>query len=211
MGFKEQLELVKQYGRIDGNVQTEHENTGPLVVVVVRETPEGSEEYVAYDTYVRIRPGSYALPVVAGTYKVGAYEDRNRNGKYDPDESAARPLLAEPVTVSPGRIATRDVLIPTDGRVPGLAESIDVCGLIARTPEEQRAFSLWAWTVEGGICEDLDDEKFGRNAGVNGLWRIDDFMNTGVMGFISWSPTIPTGSPCSSCTGSAVIRRSSRA
>lgn len=195
MGFKKQLELVKQYGRIDGKVQTEHDNAGPLVVVLIRETPEGPEAYVAADTYVRIRPGSYAFPIAAGTYKVGAYEDRNRNGKYDPDESVARPLIADPVTVGPGDIVTHDVLIPTDGRVPGLTESIDVFGIVARTPEDQRAFSLWAWTVQGEICEDLNDERFGREAGARGLWRIDDFMNEGIMGIYFMEPYDPDRIP----------------
>jgi pimeloyl-ACP methyl ester carboxylesterase len=188
MDFKKQLAAVKQYGRIDGEVRTEHENEGPLVVVLVRETPDGPEDDVVADTYVRVRSGSYAFPVAAGTYRVGAYEDRNRNGKYDPDESVARPLTADPVVVSAGEVANYDVLIPTDGRIPGLAESIDVFGIVARTPEEQRAFSLWAWTVQGEICEDLDDEKFGAEAGARGLWRIDDFMNEGVMGIYFMEP-----------------------
>jgi pimeloyl-ACP methyl ester carboxylesterase len=195
MGFEKQLERVQEYGRIDGNVNTEHDNAGPLVVVLIRETPDGPDEYVAADTYVRVRPGSYAIPVAAGTYRVGAYEDRNRNGKYDPVESVARPLIADPVTLGPGDNITYDILIPTDGRVPGLTESIDVFGMVARTPEEQRTFSLWAWTVQGEICEDLDDPKFGAEAGAKGLWRIDDFMNDGVMGIYFTEPYDPDRIP----------------
>ena len=112
MGFKEQLELVKQYGRIDGKVQTEHDNAGPLVVVLIRETPEGPEAYVAADTYVRIRPGSYAFPIAAGTYKVGAYEDRNRNGKYDPDESVAVGLRCKQAGVRPSMGSAADGFYP---------------------------------------------------------------------------------------------------
>jgi pimeloyl-ACP methyl ester carboxylesterase len=195
MGFKKQLERVQKYGRIDGTVQTEHPNEGPLVVVLMRETPEGPDAFVAVDTYVRVRPGSFAIPVTPGTYKIGAYEDRNRNGKYDPDESVARPLIAEPLTVESGAIATRDIVIPTDGRVPGLTESIDVFGLVARTPEDQRDFSLWAWTIRGEVCEDLDDEQFGSSAGTRGLWRIDDFMNEGVMGIYFMEPYDPNRIP----------------
>jgi len=156
MGFKRQLERVKQFGRIEGKVQTEHENTGPLVVLLVRETTDEQHPYVAADTYVRLRPGSYAFLVAAGTYRVGAYEDRNHNGKYDPDESAARPLVAPPMTVTSGGVASQDILIPTQGRVPDLTESVDIFEMVARTPEDQRAFSLWTWTAQGEICRDLD-------------------------------------------------------
>ncbi|HEX9813428.1 MAG TPA: hypothetical protein VGB31_00615, partial [Myxococcota bacterium] len=179
-GFKQQLERVQQYGRIDGKVQTEHDGAGPLVVRLIRETSDELHPYVAADTSVRLRPGSYAFAVSAGTYRVGAYEDRNRNGRYDPDESAARPLIADPITVNPGEVVSHDILIPTDGRVPDLTESVDVFEMVARTPEEQRTFSLWAWTAQGEICDDLDDARFGPEAGARGLWRIDDFMNDGV-------------------------------
>lgn len=195
MGFKQQLQRVQQYGRIEGDVRTERDNEGPLVVLLIRAATGEIQPYVAADTYVRLRPGSYAFLVAAGTYRIGAYEDRNHNGRYDPDESVARPLSSEPMTVNPGEYVNRDILIPADGRVPDLTESIDVFEMVARTPEEQRAFSLWAWTVQGEICEDLDDPRFGPEAGARGLWRIDDFLNDGGMGIYFMEPYDPDRIP----------------
>jgi pimeloyl-ACP methyl ester carboxylesterase len=195
VGFKRQLERVKQYGRIEGNVRTQHGSVGALVVLLVRETADEKNPFVPTDTYVRLEPGSYAFFVAPGTYRVGAYEDRNHNRKYDPDESAVLPRAGRSLTVVPRGVAHEDILIPTEGRIPGLAEAIDVFGLVARTPEEQRAFSLWAWTAQGEICSDLDAAKFGAQAGARGLWRIDDFLNDGVMGIYFMEPYDPDRIP----------------
>jgi len=195
VGFKRQLGRVEQYGRIEGNVRTEHSNVGPLVVLLVRETADEQNPFVPTDTYVRLEPGSYAFFVAPGTYRVGAYEDRNHNRKYDPDESAVLPRAGRSLTVVPHGVAHEDIVIPTEGRIPGLTESIDVFGLVARTPEEQRAFSLWAWTAQGEICSDLDAAKFGAQAGARGLWRIDDFLNDGVMGIYFMEPYDPDRIP----------------
>lgn len=92
-------------------------------------------------------------------------------------------------------MVSHDILIPTDGRVPDLTESVDVFEMVARTPEEQRTFSLWAWTAQGEICDDLDDARFGPEAGARGLWRIDDFMNDGVMGIYFMEPYDPDRIP----------------
>ncbi len=195
IGFKQQLGRLQQYGRVDGNVRTEHANDGPLVVVLVRKTLDEQYPFVAADTYVRLEPGSYAFLVAPGTYHVGAYEDRNRNGKYDPGESAIHPRAGRSLRVVSGGVAHADILIPTEGRIAGLTEAVDVFGLVARTPEEQRTFSLWAWTVQGEICTDLDDAKFGAATGARGLWRIDDSLNDGALGIYFMEPYDPDRIP----------------
>jgi len=195
IGFKQQLGRLQHYGRVDGNVRTEHANDGPLVVLLVRETHDEQYPFAAADTYVRLEPGSYAFLVAPGTYHVGAYEDRNRNGKYDPDEPAIHPSAGSSLRVVSGGVAHADILIPNEGRIAGLTEAVDVFGLVARTPEEQRSFSLWAWTIQGEICADLDDAKFGAAAAARGLWRIDDFLNDGVMGIYFMEPYDPDRIP----------------
>ena len=72
MGFKEQLELVKQYGRIDGKVQTEHDNAGPLLLaaeVPLDLEPEHFDPQLAKRTLVRrsdrnlLKPNDVERPI----------------------------------------------------------------------------------------------------------------------------------------------------
>jgi len=63
-----------------------------------------------------------------------------------------------------------------------LTEPLDVLALVERTPAEQRVFSLWAFSVQGEVCEDLDDAKFGPQAGRRGLWEPMNFLNDGLAG-----------------------------
>jgi pimeloyl-ACP methyl ester carboxylesterase len=147
------------------------------------------QPHVAVDTFVREQAGGYAFPVAPGRYLVGAYEDANQNGLLDPGERAREPWVDPVLEVGPGATATRDILLTKGATTPPeLTESLDVFDLVARTPREQQHFSLWAWTVQGALCEELADPRFGAESGRRGLWEVVDFLNEGLAGIYFLEP-----------------------
>lgn len=186
IGFKKQAAQARQTARIDGRIETEGPAEGTLVVILAREG-EG-DQLIGVDSYIRLKPGTYAFPVGPGRYKVGAYEDRNGNGLIDPDERVARIRDCRTIELTPGQRSTEDITIMKGAVLPELKEPFDILGLVERTPKEQREFSLWAWSVEGDIAADLDDERFGPKMGARGLWEIMDFLNEGRAGIYFVEP-----------------------
>jgi pimeloyl-ACP methyl ester carboxylesterase len=182
LGFRHQAEQVRQWARVDGHVDVEGGSQGTLVVVLARPGASAADPPAGVDSYVRLRPGSYAFPVAPGRYLVGAYEDRNANGSLDPGEKV-RPVRASPLLeVGTGERAEYDVRLTGDDVLPASAQPEDVLGLSERTPSEQARFSLWAWSAQGRLCEDLRDPAFGPAAATRGLWEIMDFVNDGLAG-----------------------------
>jgi len=187
LAFGDQAAQARALSRIDGQIDTEGPFEGNLVVILGR-VVEGEDQLVGVDSYVRVNPGSYAFVVAPGRYKVGAYEDRNRNGLLDPDERAFRISDSEILEVGPGERASFDILLAVGAMLEELTEPVDVLAIVERTPKEQRVFSLWAFSVLGEVCEDLDDAKFGPQAGPRGLWEPMNFLNDGLAGIYFLEP-----------------------
>lgn len=196
LGFEEQMKQAEQTARVSGRIETEGGSHGPLVVVLARVPDAGEEGLIGVDSFVRVRPGSYAFPVAAGRYQVGVYEDRNRNGLLDPGERTRSTSAGPILEVGPGGEAVDDIVLSADATSPpGMTEPVNVLELVARTPKEQRHFSLWAWSVQGALCEDLSDPKFGPKSGVRGLWEVMDFVNDGLAGIYLLEPYDPARIP----------------
>jgi pimeloyl-ACP methyl ester carboxylesterase len=196
LDFAEQADQVRVHARIDGRIETEGPAEGPLVVVLAKGGPGEGEPLVGVDTFVRSRPGSFAFSVAPGRYRLGAYEDRNANGRLDPGERMRAVSAGTVLEASPGGAVREDILLARDATTPPeLTEPLDVLGIVARTPREQLGFSLWAWSAQGEICEDLQDPRFGRAAGTRGLWRVMDFVNDGLAGVYFLAPYDPRRVP----------------
>jgi len=196
LNFGDQAAQARQVARIEGRIETEAAAEGPLVVVLARPGATESDPLVGVDTFVRLTPGNFAFPVAPGSYRLGAYEDRNRNRHLDPGERT-RVLDAGPLlTVGPGQTASEDIVLAADATTPPeLTQSLDLRGLVARTPREQLDFSLWAWSVQGDLCTDLQDARFGQASAARGLWRIMDFLNDGLAGIYFLEPYDPDRIP----------------
>jgi pimeloyl-ACP methyl ester carboxylesterase len=195
MGFKEQEAEAKGLARVDGRIDTEGPSEGTLVVVLGRAPEDPNDQATGVDSFVRVRPGTYAFPVKPGRYQVGAYEDRNQNGLLDPGERASRIRGSEVLEVGPGETASRDITLAIGQTLEELTEPMDILGLVERDAKAQGDFSLWAWSVQGKICEDLDDPAYGPEAGPRGLWQIMDFLNAGVAGIYFMEPYDPDRIP----------------
>jgi hypothetical protein len=151
LGFEQQLARVERKARIDGRIETEAPAEGPLVVVLGRVLDDG--KLVGVDSFIRVRPGTYAFPVDPGRYQVGAYEDRNQNGLLDPGERTAANSDAPVLELGAGEEVAYDIRLAADATTPpSVTQPINVLEIVARTPSEQREFSLWAWSAVGRIC-----------------------------------------------------------
>ncbi len=194
IGYKGQAEQAKSQARIGGRLTSEGPTEGTLVVVIGR-LPGGEEQLVGVDSYVRANPGSYVFLVAPGRYQLGAYEDRNQNGLLDPGERAVRVHDSEIVDVGPGDRANVDLHLAANAILEEVTEPIDVLAIIERTPKEQREFSLWALSVQGRVCDDFGDDRFGPTAGPLGLWQPMDFLNEELAGIYFLEPYDPDRIP----------------
>lgn len=194
LGFEEQMAQARQTARISGQAGSEGPAEGPLIVILAR--LEDGERLVGVDSFVRRLPGPYVFVVAPGRYQVGVYEDRNQNGLLDPGERTRANRDGPVLEVGPGGHATDDVILAANATSPPeVAAPVNVLDIVARTPQEQRDFSLWALSVQGEVCEDLSDPAFGPAAGVRGLWQPMDFLVAGEAGIHFLEPYDPDRVP----------------
>ena len=194
LAFEKQLERAKGFAEISGTVTTEAEAEGPLIVILARVSE--TDGLVGVDSFVRVRPGRFEFHVDPGRYQLGAYEDGNENGRLDPGERT-RAILAGPILeASPGESVSEDIVLAASATSPpGLTESVDVLGIVARTPREQARFSLWSGSIQGEICSDLSDPRFDSASGHRGLWEVTDFLIEGIAGIYFLEPYDPERIP----------------
>ncbi len=188
-GFRDQLAQAQSKVRIAGTVETEGDAAGTLVVLLARRVEDGDAALVGVDSYVRRTPGTFLFVVPPGRYQLGAYEDRNGNGLLDPDERVARVIDSPVHELGPGASARVELLLK-EGSALGdrIERPVDLLSLVERTDSEQREFSLWAFSRRGEVVGDLDDERFGAEAGRRGLWRPMDFLNEELAGIYFLEP-----------------------
>ena len=124
-------------------------------------------------------PGRWYDRVAPGCYAASAFEDRNRDYRYDDEPAAA--ALADPDRLFELQAGDRreglDFVIPPRGRL--VAGRVDLLGgrvdaFAARSPEEQLLVSLDEVAVEGEIA-DLSDPRFGAQSGRLGYFDIYAF------------------------------------
>jgi pimeloyl-ACP methyl ester carboxylesterase len=191
-GFESQMNQARQAGVITGTIDTEGEPQGNLIVVLGVQDPENPGQWIGVDSFVRVIPGQYRFAAAAGRYQVGAYEDRNRNGLLDPGERTRTVRNGPVLELEPGGHVVDDIRLALDATSPpGLTEPMNVLDLVARTPKQQRRFSLWAWSAAGKLCDDLDDARFDAKAGRRGLWNVMDFIHEERAGIYFMEPYDP--------------------
>ena len=185
-GFKEQEVALRATVRISGAIETEGSVDGTLVVLV--ETPiyaedaspvldeKGRPTYLGVDTYTRANQGTFLFHLPPGRYRLGAYEDRNRNGILNAGERVSSFYAHDIIDLEPGERAQISVRLINDEVHEGAA--LDVLGLVERDVREQGRFALWNFSAMGELVGDLSDPRFGSEQGPFGLWRPMDFLKT---------------------------------
>lgn len=179
--FGEQQERVRQWARVEGRIETEGPSEGTLVVLLARPGETDAAPLVGVDSFVRVRPGRYAFAVAAGRYRVGGYEDRNRNGLLDPGERTRAVGSSPLLEVRAGERIAQDLFLASSDTAPAGAAPEDLLGLAERAPREQAQYSLWAWSAQGELGNP-GDPAFGPDAATRGLWEVMDFVSEGRAG-----------------------------
>jgi pimeloyl-ACP methyl ester carboxylesterase len=151
-----------------GAVRTEQPTDLPIVVLVYT-GEEGSERLVDY--FVLAGPGPYFFIVPAGTYRLAAFEDLNRNFAYDRGVDPAALLRAgEPIAVSgdvPLHGLDIEIRDASSERIPFAFSSADSEGPGERSLAE---FHL-------GEITSIDDPRFADEQARLGLWQPVDFLS----------------------------------
>jgi pimeloyl-ACP methyl ester carboxylesterase len=162
----ENLLELDTYGTLHGTVSVAEPASGTIVALVYAGSP--GEEHVV-DSFVLDQPGAYFFLVPAGRYRVGAFEDRNGNGVYDPGVDPAASYAGGEVSVAgAGVVEGLDLRIgPGEGSPLRVTFALPAAGRreAKRLPE-----------IHVGEVVSLSDPRFARTNSELGLWQPIDFL-----------------------------------
>jgi pimeloyl-ACP methyl ester carboxylesterase len=142
-----------------GNLSHRSPAPGPIVVFLYAEGEAGGR----IDDYVLLlEPGEFSFRAPPGEYYLAAFEDANRNLKYEQEESAGHfgaPTLIDAV---PGS-SQGELNIVLEGPLEvSLNELLNPAGGPVQLPPFKRNV---------GVLTTLDDERFSEENGKKGLWE----------------------------------------
>jgi pimeloyl-ACP methyl ester carboxylesterase len=163
--LRRNVETLDQMGLIGGKVAVVDPRGVPVIAVLV----EGGGDDVV-DEYVLAGPGAFFFSPLPGVYRVAAFEDRNRDFRYEPaDEPAAWWGAPDSIELGrAGRVGDVDVRLPAEPGAPlGIA--------IALSPTARRGSKVLPPIATGDVVS-LDDPRFDPKNGQLGLWQPIDFM-----------------------------------
>ncbi len=169
---------------IAGHVTAAGSTTKPIVVVLLRESRRGDAEFDAY--WVLHRPGPFAFLRPPGTYYLFAFEDRNGDLAFQPDEPAG--WHGTPVR-APARARLEGVDVALQPGANGLAalRRLDALGAVdVRSRTKQR---------HAGDVAGLSDPRFSAEAGKLGLWNPSRFLERFGAGIYFLEPYDPSKIP----------------
>ena len=165
--LEQSLAEKREYAVLRGMVHTQHPTDLPILVLIYTgET--GNEQLVDY--FVLAGPGAYFFFVPAGTYRLAAFEDVNRNFAYDPgvDLSALLREGAQVAALGDSTLDGLDIQI-RDGdreRIPFAFSSADTESAGERSLAD---FHLAEVTR-------IDDPRFSHENARQGLWAPAEFL-----------------------------------
>ena len=179
------LSQVREYAVLQGSVRTGHPTDLPVLVLVYR-GDAGRERLV--DEFVMAGPGRYYFSVPAGTYRLAAFVDLNRDFAYEPGVDPSALLHAgEPVhALATANHDGLDIEVRDAGgeRIPfafssaggdGLGDGLDlrVVGTVTR----------------------IDDPRFSSENARRGLWQPVEFVRRVGAGVYFLEPYDPAKIP----------------
>jgi pimeloyl-ACP methyl ester carboxylesterase len=161
---------------LGGSIRAEAPGHSPLVVVVLRASPDAPPRARIVEHVTLEGEGLWGLPLPPGAYEIAAFADSDGDGACgdEPFLSAS----GDPLVLAPGeRVEELALVVPADGRFLRARDAFDLAGLRARSPAEQERRLLEQCAVLGGLTT-LGDPRFETPIGRMGLWRRVDFTLT---------------------------------
>ncbi len=183
--LKENLQDLGQYGVLRGTVSVDHATDAAIIVLVYG--GEGASTQVI-DSFVLAQPGAFFFIIPAGTYRLAAFEDRDRTFAYDPaHDPVARHADGRPLTVAPGQIIEHlDLMVTAQGEPLGFGYTV---------PEGGRRGAHELPAVNVGVVTTLDDPRFSHDNARLGLWQPVDFLFDVGAGLYFLEPYDPKKTP----------------
>jgi hypothetical protein len=178
--LRKDLQRLEKFGMVGGTASRSPADDAPIIVALC--TGTGAE---VVDTFVLDRPGNYFFTVPAGTYRLAAFVDRNRDFTYQPGEPAA--WYAEDVAVAGAhKVGHIDLHIVAPGVVLELPIS-------ARNLGERPSAELPP--IHLGEVVTFDDPRFTPENGKRGLWQPIEFVFEVGAGLYLLEPLDPQKTP----------------
>jgi pimeloyl-ACP methyl ester carboxylesterase len=166
-GLRQDLEVMAQLGEISGHVIAAPETSCPIFVVLYRAE---SEKQVLYAYYLAYSSGAFRFVVPPGSYYLFAFEDRNEDAAFKPDERAGWFGDHSPIRVGPGT-AMRGIALPVQQPSSGPAAGRNLKTLSL----ESKRVELKASMV--GVVVRLSDKRFSAHYASKGLWEPIKFLD----------------------------------
>lgn len=166
-GLKKDVTRLNAMGLVGGHVSRPQDEDAPIIVLLTT----GGEPTRVLDSFVLDRPGAYFFVVPAGTYRIAAFVDRQRDFTYAPDRDPAvfygAPTVVEVATGQ--KVAGLDLHIPSE---PAARLDFPVVGLHEFGKRGTREIPA----VQIGDIVTLDDPRFAQENGKLGLWQPVEFL-----------------------------------
>lgn len=182
--LRRNLETLQEMTLIGGHVSAADPNGAPVIAVLV-----DSDDPEVVDAYTLGGPGAYFFSPLRGRYRVAAFEDRNRDFRYEPESEPAAWYGAPSVidTTADTRTAGVDLRLPAEPGAPlGLEIAVSATG---------RAGSRVLPPIAAGDVVSLDDPRFAPANGQLGLWQPVEFLLEIEAGFYFLEPYDPDKTP----------------
>lgn len=166
-GLRQDLEVMAQAAEISGRVVATPTSKSPIFVALYRVE---KHKQILHAYYLAYNSGEFRFLVPPGTYYLFAFEDKNEDAVFKPDERADWYGAPSPLALGPGEAAAGIVLrveAPADAgaQVPRFhAPALETIRMQVREPLV-------------GILAELSDPRFSARYASKGLWAPVKFLD----------------------------------
>jgi pimeloyl-ACP methyl ester carboxylesterase len=156
------LKQFETFGKIEGRIVRQSASDGPVAVALFLDRLDRAELLSAK----LVTAGAFDFIVPPGRYALFAFEDQNRDFRYQPGEPAGFAGDPEPVQIQTGENRS-DLVI-------ALEEGFELPERIRQHPEPESDAApqkLWAGRQNIGAIATLGDPRFDEDVAKMGLWE----------------------------------------
>jgi uncharacterized alpha/beta hydrolase family protein len=156
--LQENINEINHLGSIKGNITAVKAVTAPIVLAVIRDTPQ-TPQLVNY--LIQKQPGKFSMLVEPGKYRLFAYEDKNHDMKYQADERIVKSTELE---VEAGQAITGLQL-----KIPAAADATLVKSIIEL--RKHTSININSIKLNLGKIVTLDEPYFSQINSSIGMWE----------------------------------------
>ena len=166
LGLRQDLSILDQTAEVSGKVAATHNSESPIFVALYQDK-EGKQTLYAYQ--IAYSSGEFRFLMPPGTYYLFAFEDKNEDATFQPDEWAGWYGDPSPLTATAGDIyrnVTLTLRAPAGARLE----------LPQRYPPSLTAVPMELPDGRIGTVAPLSDPRFGPKYASRGVWEPVKFI-----------------------------------